>query len=796
MEENELQEVHLRDYLEVIKRRKKIVFFSFSTIIFTVLFISLIMFPTYESTTTIMIEDEKGMGIPFTPLTEFARTDEKLNTQVMILKSRTVAEKVVQKLGLQLQPQPEVRMGHLFLRRWISGEKKKELAATTSELKIKPLRFNERVYPGKYKGIFKDSQHYILYDEQDREIGQGEVGQIFSGMGFSFQVEGEGKGGKKFFFQILPFPTTVKNLQNNMEISPVRNSSLINIKVKGNDPLRTKEIADTIVAVYKEIMVSKRTREASQVIAFIEEQTKEVEKDLLRAEENLRKFKEKERMVVLEAEIKAALERVATYEKEYKAIENYRKQAEIVLAAMQSAELFPEKEALFSLGAGLNNNLLIEMGKKLAELTSQRSALRTLIKEKHPRLEQIDREIKNIKQSIIAELTGLIASLKVSEKELFESMKKYEAKIQNLPAAEKELFGLERVVKVGQALNSFLLQKRAELGVTKASELGNFWVVDPANLPIWPAKPNVLLNLLLAIATGSILSLGLAFFSEYLDTSIKSPEQLTRITSLPYLGAVYHFAKEESEQELKVLGEPRSPIAEAFRTIRTNLLFTIMGEEKKIILITSSGPREGKTFITANLAVALAQLNKKVLIIESDLRKPGLGRIFANERAPGLSNLLLSGKLDEDHLPVKKTPLENLDLIPSGETPPNPADLLGSERMERFLSLIREKYDFVLLDTPPASSISDAFVLAQKVDGVIFVARSGEVERNILKDVLERFSRLGTKLLGIILNDVPPQESRYYYKYSYYYYEEEGRIGKKKRRIKSTSPPALPPQDS
>ncbi|MGB9698516.1 MAG: GumC family protein [Thermodesulfobacteriota bacterium] len=793
MEENELQSIHLRDYLEVIKRRKKIVLISFGTIVLTTIIVSLIMFPTYESTTTIMIEDEKGMGIPFTPFSEFTRTDEKLNTQVMILKSRTVAEKVVNKLGLQLQVKPEIRMGHIILNSLVAKEKEKNLPNPATVTRIKLLKIAEGVSGRKYTGIFKNKHSFILYDEQEQEIGRGEVGQAFSTPDFSLQLEGEGKIGKKFSFTLISLPAAAKALQDNVEISPVRNSSLINIKVKGNDPWQTKEIADTIVAVYKEIMISKRTREASQVITFLEEQTKEVEKDLQRAEENLRKFKEKEKMVVLEAEIKSALERVAAFEKEYKAVENYRKQAEIVLTAMKGAELFPEKEALFSLGAGLNNNLLIEMGKKLAELTGQRSALRAMLKEKHPRVEQIDREIKNIKQSIIAELTGLISSLKVSEKELLNSMKKYEAKIQTLPSAEKELFGLERVVKVGQALNSFLLQKRAELGVTKASELGNFWVVDPANFPVTPAKPNIFLNALLALATGIILSLGIAFFCEYLDTSVKTPEQLTQITNLPYLGAVYHFISGKKEQELKMLSEPHSSIAEAFRTIRTNLLFTFMGEEKKIILITSSGPMEGKTFITANLAVALAQLNKKVLVVEADLRKPSLRRLFANDRTPGLSNLLLKEKIDAEHLPVKKTIIENLDLIPSGDTPPNPADLLGSERMDGFLSLVREKYDFVLLDTPPASSISDALVLAQKADGIIFVVRSGNVEKNILRDVLEKFSRMEAKLLGIILNDIALQESRYY-KYHYYYYEEEGKIEKRKKKIKQGPPPVLPPQ--
>jgi len=796
MEENNLQSVHLRDYVEVVLRRKKIILVSFFTLVLTVVISSLLMYPTYESATTIMIEDEKGLGVPFAPFTEFIRTDEKLNTQVMILKSRILAEKVVKKLGLQFQLQPEKRMYHIFLKRLTPKPKKGEPPEEPQPgIRVRLLKVDDGSPAGKYEGVFQDSKRFVVYDEDGEAIGKGEIGKPFSGLAYSFMVEGLGSPGKSFGFNILSFPGAVVALQKNIEISPVRNSALINIKARGNDPTISREIADAVVVVYKEIMVSKRTREASQVISFIEDQTKEVEKDLLKAEENLKKFKEKERMVVLEAEVKSALERVAAYEKEYKSIENYRKQAEIVLSALKGTELFPEKEALFSLGAGLNNMLLIELGKKLADLTARRSAMRTLIKEQHPRLEQVDREIGNVKQSITAELTGLISSLKVSEKELQTSMKKYEAKMQNLPSAEKELFGLERVVKVGQALNSFLLQKRAELGVTKASELGNFWVVDPANFPFGPVKPNVMLNILLAILTGAILSLGLAFFFEYLDTSVKTPEQLQRITSLPYLGAVFHFMADKKGLvgELKMLEEPRSHVAEAFRTIRTNLLFTFMGEEKKLLLVTSSGPFEGKTFITANLAAALAQLGKKVLILETDLRKPSMRRLFENERSPGLTNTLLNGKIDFSSLPVKKTSIENLDLIPSGDKPPNPADLLGSERMERFLSAIRERYDFVLLDTPPASNISDALVLAQKVDGVIFVARSGEAQKEILKEVLDRFSRLDTKLLGIILNDMRPQESRYYYyKYSYYY-EEEGKSGSRKRKIKSSKTQALPP---
>jgi capsular exopolysaccharide synthesis family protein len=399
------------------------------------------------------------------------------------------------------------------------------------------------------------------------------------------------------------------------------------------------------------------------------------------------------------------------------------------------------------------------------------------------------REVEDVKQRIAAELQGLIASLEASEKNLQANLKQHEGKIRNLPAAEKELFGLERLTKVGQSMNAFLLQKRAEMSVTKASELGNFWVVDRASLPDRPTTPKLQLNLLLALVAGGMLSVGLAFLLDYLDTSVKTPEQLSQIVALPFLGTVFHVAKNgHPASRPAVLTDPRSPATEAFLAVRTNLLFTFLGEEKKVLLVTSTVPSEGKSFVTANLGVVLAQMDKRVLVVEADLRKPGLARVFGAPRSPGLTNILVTGA----SLPATsvRTEVLGLDIIPSGDLPPNPTDLLGSDRMQRFLDAARDRYDVILLDTPPAFAFSDALVLARKGDGIIFVARSGHVQRDILKEAVDRFATLNAKLLGIVLNDVQPFDTRHYgYRYKYYaYYAEDGKRTKKRRHLRLTTP--------
>ena len=792
MDHPEPQGLHLNDYLHVLLRRKKIVLISVAVIFLTGAIYTLRLPPVYQASTTIQVDNEKGMNIlaQQPAWVDYGAFSEMwLTTQAKVMKSRPIAKKVVKKIGLQLQRKADIHTYEILLKNWFSK-------AGGEKMKIRPLQVGEEARPGTYTGLFTSDRAFVFFGRDGQEIGRGETGNPFTSPQFSFQADGWGTEGQKFSFQILPIEAVAGAVQGSLITSPVRNTNLISVSARWKDPETARDIANAVAEEYRELVILKKSRENSEVLSFVEEQLLAIDKEREKSEELLKQFKGNEKFVTLDSEVKKALDQVASYEKEIMTLQSYRRQAEILLASLKNSR-FSEPEALFSIGAGLNNDYLKDLGKKLNELNSQRAGLILSLKEEHPKIQQADREVETVKRNIASEIGGLISSLRVKERTLQDNLKRFEDRVQKLPATEKELFDLERVVKVNHGITSFLLQKRAELAVNKGSVLTKVEVIEPAILPGTFTEPNVSRKILWALLLGSLFGVGLAFFLEYLDTTVKTPEQLQNLTDLAYLGTVYHAHPEKngSSGELRMLEAPYSHVAEAFRTIKTNLLFSRLAGEKKFFLVTSSGPQEGKTFITANLAAALAQSGKRVLVLETDLRNPSLRRIFGGEKSPGLTNILLNGDGKNALERIsQKTCIGNLEFISSGDTSPNPSELLGSEKMDRFLSLVRDKYDFVLFDSPPAFLTSDSLVLAQKADGVIYVARSGWVQREILRETLGRFLQLKVKMLGIILNDMRREgKGYYYYKYSYYYGNDGGKL-KKKTKVRHSKGGEYPPR--
>jgi len=790
------QELHLRDYVNILRRRW--VFFLIPLLLAPLWqgIPILRMHPSYQASVTMQLEPEKGMSNTFfqsfSP--EFFFQNEKwVNNQINIVRGKAVAEKVVRKLGLRLQMKPEERIYQILLRMWISDfpsimklwnllARETHLADPFSRVVVRPMRVNDGAKEGYYFGVFKDPRNFTIHYGNGKIVGKGEIGKEFSGPNFSCLVEGVGREGKEFEFHIISELSALLAVQGSLKISPVKETNLINVDVQWKEPVTARDIANAVVEAFQETVVAKKTEDLSQVLSFVEGQLKVTEEDLRKAEEDLKKFKGKEKIVNLDAQVREDLEQAAQYGKELNTLAIQRKQAEIVLAALKDPKKFTEKEALFSMGAGLNDSTLMGWGKKLSDLTIQRSALLTLYKEEHPKVKQIDREIESVKRSIISGIMGLISSIGIREKAIQANLEKVERKIQNIPAKEQELFGLQRIVKVNTGVNDFLLQKRAELSVNRASMVSNVYVVDMAVVPTGFVGTDLIRKIMMALLIGGALGVCLAFLVEYFDTAVKTPEQIKNLFDLPYLGTIYHFNSKNRTYrgELQMIEAPYSHVAEAFRTIKANLIFTAsVGNPKKSILITSAVPSEGKTFVTANLGVALAQSGKRVLLVETDLRNPSLHQIFEIEKSPGLSNTMLNGEILYSHLPIQGTEVENLEFLASGDKPPNPSELLCSEKMERVFSALRDQYDFVLFDSPPVFLTSDPIILAQRLDGVILVARSGETKKDIFKEAVERLLRVDAKILGILFNDMYQEGKKSYYdKYRHYYGE-----GKSKNNI-------------
>ena len=310
---------------------------------------------------------------------------------------------------------------------------------------------------------------------------------------------------------------------------------------------------------------------------------------------------------------------------------------------------------------------------------------------------------------------------------------------------------------------AFISSNEAE----RTSRPGTVSVVEDAIAPAYPVAPRPRLNAVLA----AMLAIGAAgavvLLIEYLDDTVKGPEQAQEITGLPTLGRIERFEGMRSPREqLQSATKPRSTVAEAYRAARTNLTYALdLGRERKLVLVTSPGPGEGKTTTAANLAVVFGLAGHRVCVIDTDLRRPTLHRVYGLENGEGLTTLLLAREPDIDRA-VQRSIYTNVSVVTAGPLPPNPSELLGSARMQEVLERLRGRFDIVLLDSPPALVVTDASVLSTLVDGLVVVARAGKTRRGALKATIEELAQSGRPIAGVILNRVANREAGYYY-YAY-----------------------------
>jgi polysaccharide biosynthesis transport protein len=302
-------------------------------------------------------------------------------------------------------------------------------------------------------------------------------------------------------------------------------------------------------------------------------------------------------------------------------------------------------------------------------------------------------------------------------------------------------------------------------------------IVEPARMPSGSVGAGALSNVLLAAAIGFVLSAGAAFLLEYLDDSIKSADDVTHTLGLPTMGQIAYISGSNNSDKLITILQPRSPISEAYRILRTNLQFSVVDRALKTVMITSSSPEEGKSLTAANLAVVMAQAGAKTLLIDADLRRPTQHEIFDLDNNVGLSLLLSMNPLPIDNI-LQNSSIENLKIVTAGPLPPNPAELLGSKRMVALLETFKQHADFIVMDSPPILVVSDSLALANHVDATLFVMVAGHTRRGAAQHSKEALAAIGTSIAGVVLNRVAQRSASY----SYYYTDDHR---KKKRRLAS-----------
>jgi len=739
-----------REIFYVVQKYKLMLFISLVFSFIMSFIYSELKKPVYVAKTLIMIED------PFpTKINMFANKYSDANylsNEIQILKSRSLAEKTVKKLF------NSKHKNNLFL----FGTKKYE---------TNPI------------------QDFLMSEEKPKQIEEIDEN-------------------RSILF--------ANKIRNSISVNKIKNTDMLNISMKSIDPDEAALLLNTLIDVYSSLELEASRGEMSSLEDFLSIQIEKKEKQLTDSEEQLRIFQEKEQVFGIDNKSRLLLDNLVDAESKY-----YLSISESNIIDERKKyiieQLTEEEKKLTNSVSNSINDRLFALKKEIAYKETELISAITQQGENHQVVRNLKQKLGLLKDNLKLETRELIAQgisiadpikyrqelmdsvisfnaksvmLDVKSNEMKKLVDNYQQEISKLPEKLLQFTRLKRNINIYSDTYSLMRQKLEEVLISEASEAGRVRVVDEAR-PIYKRiSPNKKRNYLIGLFLGLSTSIGLAFFREFLDQTIKTIHELqkrnlTILSLIPSIGKGFKYQKnryqqvgnaEKIQRRLITHEDPKSPISEAYRSLRTSLMYTKKNRNlSNVILVSSPGPGEGKTTTISNLAITYANLGKKTILLDTDLRKPVIHNVFSISREPGISRLISGSDLSYNNV-IKKTQFDNLDVLTSGVIPPNPSEILASNEMDDLLKNLREKYDVILMDAPPLLAVTDAFVCMKYVDQFIMVARSGITEKSGLDRALTLLKQADANLAGVVVNAIDTSNSYYsgyYYNYYNYYYSDE-----------------------
>lgn len=557
-------------------------------------------------------------------------------------------------------------------------------------------------------------------------------------------------------------------------IEPVRGSKLIKIHCDLPDPKLAATIVNQLANNFIKLSLERRYNSAVYAKEFLDQRLIQVKAKLEDDEERLAMFTRQQGIIDVGAKQTLTMQKLKSTSEALAEAERERIDAE---SKYHEASLVTGHGIEKVLDSGVISNLKGDQSK----LEGEYQRLLRKFRPDYPELQQLTKEIaenqRHINNEVEAVKTALRTNYQTAKRKedlLRADYNKLKAEALHLQDMNSSYNILMREVDTSRTLYKGLLKRLKEVGVSAGVTMNNISVIDHAEVPTKKYKPKVILNIIVGALLGLLGGIALAFLLEYLDDSIKTIEDFERAAKLPVLGMVPSFPT-SVENDLVAYYDPRSSIAEAYRSVRTALLFSTTSGAPKILSFTSSQSGEGKSTSALNLAITFIQLSHKVLLIDADMRRPILHQRFNLDNSRGLTNFLTGEAKPEDIAhPAAISELTSgfLFVIPAGPIPPNPSELLASPKMTSLLALAAKKFDYVILDGPPVLNISDAVILSSLAHGTVFVVEAGKTSRKLIKHSLKRLHAGRTKIIGGILNKLVKSDSPYGYG-SYYYYQAD-----------------------
>ncbi len=575
------------------------------------------------------------------------------------------------------------------------------------------------------------------------------------------------KKAKEFQYQKYQFILHDKlyfadSLKKSLTVQPVsKKANVIDVSFEDSVALRAKEFTNALVKSYIEQNIKRKTQEATQVLAFIDSQLKIIQGNLKKAENALQKFKEKQKSINISQDALELSKILSEYENEQTIL---KMKIQILQRLLFQIKKGKNLESLTLAGIGFDDQNIMDLIGKLQEALIKKRELLKDYTPAHPEVRKVSSQIIQLKAIIYKSIRSALSLLKTKEALLARNIAKYQKKIQRLPKAQQNYINLERRFSFNDKFYTYLLEKRTETEIKKAATVSQNRILENALLPLKPIKPKKKLIWLITVILGLILGIIQAIIRDFFDNTIKSIHDIEKVTNAPVIGTIPHSKQAKKDRILYVVNKPKSAIAESFRALRTNLTF-MLERESKVIAVTSTVAEEGKTTVSANLALMQSMLKKKVIILNFDLRKPTLHQIFNRPNNKGLSNYLANQVKIEDI--ILHTDFENLDIIPSGPVPPNPGELIASNKTRTLIEFLKIYYDLIILDSPPIGLVADSKLLFQYSTTLLYIVRADYSKKEFLYQIDALYKEKLTKHFGIVLNDIK-NETKGYGGYGYY----------------------------
>ncbi|NPA52743.1 MAG: polysaccharide biosynthesis tyrosine autokinase [Aquificae bacterium] len=576
------------------------------------------------------------------------------------------------------------------------------------------------------------------------------------------KIEKKGKIEKgEYSFQINDKLSFISRILPNLHVFKTsKDSYLVKVAYQDTVPLRAQEFVNALTTEYIKQTIKNKTSSAEQQLKFINKQLEIINKNLKDAEVKLENFKKEKRLMDLETEINTTIQKLSQFDTKLAELEI----KERLINELYNTVIENGIENISPQAYGINDPVLISLVDRLNKALERKKELLAEYTEMHPDVQKINEKIKSIRSSIKSAIFSLRAEIQNQKQAVINIIKRYDELLRKLPENEREFVNLKRRYIVNEKIYSYLLEKKVETSMAKAAVVANNRIIDKAILPRTPIKPKKPIILAIGLLVGLMLGTFYGYVREFLNDTVKTKEDIEKLSTLPIVGLVPKVSRRKLKKKILSIKEPNSIFTEAIRKIRANLqvLFP-KGEKGEKIVITSNIDNEGKTTLAVNLAPILSSPDKKVILLDLDIRKPKVHEYFKLQKPEGILDVLI-GRKSIDQV-IKKTHIKNLDIIPVGKVNSNSSDFFISQKLKEVLNTLEERYDYIVIDAPPIDLVADTILLMKDSDVSLVVLKAGYSKKAFIQNIDKLANEYKIKNIAYVLNYIKPKDIYYGYKY-------------------------------